>query len=130
MADIFISYSQKLPEPTESLASDLGARGYAYWYDTRLLPTDVFWRVIMKRITDAKAVIVIWSRPAVDSDWVYSEAKLAHEQGKLICVRTEDVPPQAVPIPFNSFNVTPISDRARIFAALGELKVPTGGMGG
>jgi WD40 repeat protein len=130
MSDVFISYSQKLPEPTESLATDLGARGYAYWYDTRLLPTDVFWRVIMKRITDAKAVIVIWSPPAVDSEWVYGEAKLAHEQKKLVCVRTEDVAPGAVPIPFNGYNVSPLTDRARIFAALEALKVPATGKGG
>jgi hypothetical protein len=117
MSDVFISYSQKLPEPTEGLATDLGARGYAYWYDTRLLPTDVFWRVIMKRITDAKAVIVIWSPPAVDSEWVYGEAKLAHEQKKLVCVRTEDVAPGAVPIPFNGYNVSPLTDRARILLA-------------
>ena len=130
MSDVFISYSQKLPEPTEGLATDLGARGYAYWYDTRLLPTDVFWRVIMKRITDAKAVIVIWSPPAVDSEWVYGEAKLAHEQKKLVCVRTEDVAPGAVPIPFNGYNVSLLTDRARIFAALEALKVPATGKGG
>jgi WD40 repeat protein len=130
MSDVFISYSQKLPEPTEGLATDLGARGYAYWYDTRLLPTDVFWRVIMKRITDAKAVIVIWSPPAVDSEWVYGEAKLAHDQKKLVCVRTEDVAPGTVPIPFNGYNVSPLTDRARIFAALEALKVPATANGG
>jgi WD40 repeat protein len=130
MSDVFISYSQKLPEPTESLAADLGAHGFAYWYDTRLLPTDVFWRVIMKRITDAKAVIVIWSKPAVDSDWVYGEAKLAHEQKKLVCVRTEDVSPHAIPIPFNGYNVSPVADRTHIFAALQKLEVPVSRKGG
>ena len=33
----------------------------------------------------AKAVIVIWSRPSIDSEWVYAEAKLAHDTKKLVC---------------------------------------------
>lgn len=130
MSDVFISYSQLQPEPTEGLASDLGGQGYNYWYDTRLLPKDKFWRVIMKRITDAKAVIVIWSPPAIDSDFVYAEAKLAHEQNKLICVRTAEVASAQVPIPFNIYNVTPVADRARIYGALQALGVPASGRGG
>lgn len=115
MADVFISYSQKLPEPTEQLAVDLKAQGYAYWFDTRFLPSDVFWRVIMKHMTDAKAVIVIWSPPAIDSEWVYSEAKLAHDQKKLICVGTPEISPATVPLPFNGYNVSLLTDRQRIY---------------
>jgi hypothetical protein len=66
----------------------------------------------------------------VDSEWVYGEAKLAHEQKKLVCVRTEDVAPGVVPIPFNGYNVSPLTDRARIFAALEALKVPATANGG
>lgn len=97
---------------------------------------DVFWRTIMKRITDAKAVIVIWSPPALDSEWVYAEASLAHEQGKqagqakLICLCTEDVSPATVPLPFNGMNVSPIDDRARVFASLEAMGVPTTATGG
>ena len=67
MSDVFISYSQAAPEPTLALADDLGQAGFAVWYDTKLLANDVFWRVIMKRITDAKAVIVIWSPRAIEA---------------------------------------------------------------
>jgi hypothetical protein len=81
----------------------------------------------MKRITDAQAVIVIWSQPAVESEWVYGETKLAHEQGKLICVRTADVPPMRVPIPFNGYNVSLVTDRARVYDALDRLGVRPGG---
>ena len=88
MADIFISYSQGSPEATQDLALDLTSTGYTVWFDLRLLPMDVFWKVIRDEIKAAKAVIVIWSPRATDSEWVYSEAKLAHEMKKLICVRT------------------------------------------
>lgn len=127
MADIFISYSQRAPESTVALAGDLARQGFAFWYDTSLVPSDVFWKVIMRRITDAKAVIVVWTPASVESEWVYGEAKLAHEQGKkdgrkkLICVRSGDCPIETVPLPFNSYNVSVIDDRAKIYAALAEL---------
>ncbi len=130
MADVFISYAQRAPEPTEALAADLATRGFAYWFDTRLLPTDKFWRVIMKRITDAKAVIVIWTPPAVESDWVYGEAKLAHEQGKLMCVRTLDVTPTQVPIPFNTYSLSLVTEREHVYDGLARLGVVPAAHGG
>ena len=60
MADIFISYSQGSPEATQELAVDLTSKGYTVWFDSRLLPMDVFWKVIRDEIKAARAVIVIW----------------------------------------------------------------------
>ncbi|MEM9938585.1 MAG: TIR domain-containing protein [Pseudomonadota bacterium] len=111
MADVFISYSQRAKEPTEKLVDHLSQLGLECWYDTSLVANDVFWKVIMKKITDAKAVVVIWSPPALESEWVYSEAKLAHEQKKLVCARTDDVTPGAVPLPFNGYNVCHIDEQ-------------------
>jgi WD40 repeat protein len=121
MADVFISYSQGAPEPTQALAAELTALRYPVWFDSRLLPMDVFWKVIREKITAAKAVIVIWSRPSIDSEWVYAEAKLAHDTKKLVCVRTADVSPAEVPMPFNGFNVALVTDRAKIYEALAKL---------
>ena len=92
MADIFISYSQSAPQATEDLALDLTKAGHSVWFDSKLLPMDVFWKVIRDEIKAAKAVIVIWSPRAIDSEWVYAEAKLAHDLKRLACVRTPDVP--------------------------------------
>ncbi len=121
MADVFISYAQRSPEPTEALAAQLQARGLECWYDVRLGPTDVFWKVIMQRITEARSVITIWSPAAIESQWVYAETTLAHDQGKLLCVRTEDLDPRRVPLPFNGFNVSPVSDLAKIEEGLRKL---------
>src|SRR5262245_7420689 len=92
-ADIVISYSQGAPEPTQALAADLTRLDYAVWFDSYLLPMDVFWKVIQEKIRAAKAVIMIWSPPSIGSKWVYAEAKLADDLGKLICVRTPDLSP-------------------------------------
>ena len=126
LADIFISYSQSAPQATEKLAEDLAKAGYTVWFDTRLLPMDVFWKVIRDEIKAAKAVIVIWSARAIDSEWVYSEAKLAHEMKKLICVRTAEVPAYDVPMPFNGYNVTEVGERQKIHDALEKIGLKAG----
>lgn len=118
MAEVFISYSRQVSEPTLELATELGGHGIGCWYDAGLQPNNVFWKVIMKQITEARAVVVIWSPPALESEWVYGEAMLAHQQKKLICARTEDVDPSAVPLPFNGYNVTLVKQRAPILKAL------------
>jgi WD40 repeat protein len=126
LADIFISYSQGSPEATQELALDLTSKDYTVWFDSRLLPMDVFWKVIRDEIKASKAVIVIWSPRAVDSEWVYAEAKMAHEMKKLICVRTPDVQAFDVPMPFNGYNVTPVGERAKIYEALTKIGLTAG----
>jgi len=127
LADIFISYAQKAPEPTKTLAADLARLKYEYWFDERLLPVEVFGQVINERIDKAKAVITIWSGPALKSKWVYAEALRADDQGKLLNLHTPDVRPGSIPVPFNAGHISPIGDRTAIYQALAQLGVyPTG----
>src|SRR5262245_50390544 len=126
MADVFISYSQGAPEPTQELAADLTKQRYAVWFDSRMLPMEVFWRVIQEKIRAAKAVVVIWSPPSITSEWVYAEAKLAHDLRKLICVRTPDLHPADVPLPFNGYNVSLVSEREKIYESLTRLGAQPG----
>jgi formylglycine-generating enzyme required for sulfatase activity len=119
MADIFISYSKKHAQLTEDLARDLEAEGYTTWWDTGLLPDDVFFpETIRAEIAAAKAVIVIWAEHSIASRWVYSEATEGDKQGKLLQVRDAALDPHRAPMPFNSGNIPPVADRAKIFAAL------------
>jgi WD40 repeat protein len=128
MADVFISYSQTAPEPTQELAADLTAKRYAVWFDSRLLPGDAFWQVIEDKIRAAKAVIVIWTKAALTSRGVRAEAQLAYDLNRLICLRVPEVVASEVRLPFNALEQTLISDRAKIYAKLAELNVrPEGG---
>ena len=127
MADIFISYAQKAPEPTKTLAADLARLKYEYWFDERLLPMEVFGQVINERIDKAKAVITIWSQPALKSKWVYAEALRARrsrqtaERAHTRCkARQHSGAVQAG-------HITPIEDRTAIYEALTRLGVyPSG----
>jgi WD40 repeat protein len=128
LADIFISYAQKAPEPTQSLAAELAALKYSVWFDQRLLPIDTFVEVINTELDAAKAVITIWTPSALDSRWVKAEASRADRKRKLINVHTPDVDPGDLPVPFNIANVTPITNRKKIYEALAKLGVHPGGI--
>jgi formylglycine-generating enzyme required for sulfatase activity len=128
MADIFISYSKKHSQLTEALARDLEAEGYTTWWDTNLLPDNVFFpETIRTEIKAARAVIVIWAEHSVTSRWVYSEATEGDEQDKLLQVRDEALDARLVPMPFKAGNISIVSDRAKILAALARLGVTPSG---
>jgi hypothetical protein len=121
MADIFISYSKEEGEHTRALAAELEASGFSVWWDTSLAPGEAFGRVIREEVEKAKAVIVIWSRDALKSDWVLWEATRAHQRRVLIPLRTEDVEIHEIPPPFSVFQIELVSNRVAISAALAKL---------
>src|SRR5262249_15858652 len=129
MADVFISYSKQHAQLTQALARDLEAEGYTTWWDTGLLPDDVFFpQTIRTEIKAAKAVIVVWAEHSVNSEWVYSETDLGRKEGKVLQVCDEGLDVEQVPMPFTSGNISLVTDRAKVFAALARLGViPSGG---
>ncbi|MGO9484760.1 MAG: TIR domain-containing protein [Rhodomicrobium sp.] len=127
MADIFISYAQKAPEPTQALAAELAALKYSVWFDQRLLPIDTFIEVINTELDASKAVITIWTPPAFESRWVKAEALRAFDQNKLLNLHTPDAKPERIPVPFNAAHISPIADRKAMFEALAKLGVHPGG---
>jgi formylglycine-generating enzyme required for sulfatase activity len=95
--DVFISYKREERHIAEALAEALARRGYQLWWDAELLPGDRFADAIMAVIKRAKAVVVLWSRQAVASDFVRAEAREADKQNKLIPIRLDDCD---LPLPF------------------------------
>ena len=95
--DVFISYKREERDVAKALAEALARRGYKVWWDIELLPGDRFVDAIMAVIERAKALIVLWSRQAVASDFVRAEAREAYEEKKLIPVRLERC---RIPLPF------------------------------
>jgi hypothetical protein len=123
MADIFISYAKVDRAVTERLAGQLEARGYSVWWDTALVPGDSFREVIQEELKKARAAIVVWTRGAVKSDWVVSEAGRARARGILIPVRHKDVTADDIPQPFEVLHTVVVTDLAAIEAALQKLGV-------
>ena len=118
MADVFISYSKKSPEPTKLLATDLEAKGYQVWWDTRLISGQQFDDVIRDELEKADAVIVIWTSQSVKSNYVRMEAGIAWAWEKLIPVRVADLEVGEIPGPFREFQTDDVADFDRVILAL------------
>ncbi len=84
MADIFISYAAADRERARDLAQTLGAHGWSVWWDRDIPFGEPFDRVIERELDGARAVIVLWSKVSVESDWVRNEARRGLKRDVLI----------------------------------------------
>jgi tetratricopeptide (TPR) repeat protein len=98
MADVFLSYGHSSHASARRISSALETAGYSVWFDEGIPAHRPFSEVIEEQLESARAVIVLWSREAVQSQWVRSEANRARETGRLIQVRLDDV---RLPMPFD-----------------------------
>ncbi len=118
MADIFVSYSKSDRALCARLAACLEAQGYTVWWDKSLKAGDEFRDEIVKELAKARAVIVIWTKTSVASDWVRSEAGRAKADGKLIPVRTSDIDYKTIPPPFDVLHTEIATNEELIRAAV------------
>jgi TPR repeat protein len=93
MADVFISYSRADRDRAQQLARALQARGIDVWWDPELLPGEEYSKKIAGVLAKAKAIIVIWSRASVESNWVMDEAAVGSKRSNLVPVLFDAVEP-------------------------------------
>lgn len=93
MADVFISYASGDRERAGRLATSLEARGWTVWWDRKLLAGQSYDQAIEREIEAAKAVVVLWSRASLSSEWVKNEAGAAAERDVLVPAFIDDVRP-------------------------------------
>ena len=98
MAEIFISYARAGESQALRVARAVIAAGYDAWWDSHLPVHRGYSKVIEEHLAAAGAVLVLWSKDALDSDWVRAEAEVAREADKLVQVALDGVLP---PLPFN-----------------------------
>jgi adenylate cyclase len=99
MSDVFISYARSTATQAHAVAEGLRALGYSVWLDDDLPAHKPYGEVIEERLAAAKAVVVIWSGEAVKSQWAFSEANRARENGKLVQLSLD---PTRLPMPFDT----------------------------
>jgi glucokinase len=97
MADVFISYAREDQKYAEKLANILRGGDLSVWWDrglskgdSGLTPGDDFRKKIADELEASKCVVVLWSKQAVESDWVPNEASMALKLGVYIGARIED----------------------------------------
>jgi hypothetical protein len=108
MTDIFISYKREDRAKVETLAQDLKAEGFEVWWDTDLAIGTSYSKSISQELETAKAVVVVWTKSSISSDWVQEEATRGKQRNVLVPVRLDVVEP---PIGFGMFQTADLSNR-------------------
>lgn len=98
MSQVFISYARSTEAVAKTAGEQLRRSGYEVWRDDELPAHRFYSDVIEERLREAKAVVVLWSKEAIKSQWVRAEADFAREAGTLVQMSIDGVTP---PIPFN-----------------------------
>jgi hypothetical protein len=84
MPHVFLSYKREDLKAASRLLYALRAEGLEVWWD-RDIPTGAPWEAtIEKALAESAVVLVCWSKAAVASENVRSEARWAREQERLI----------------------------------------------
>ncbi len=113
MRDIFISYSTKHRGLTQALAVAIEAvyGAGSVWWDHALESWGGDVEIqIRNSLHEARAILVIWTREAGESDWVKSEAGRANRDGKLVNVLGPGVTWRDVPSPFDLYHFKNFDD--------------------
>src|SRR5262249_5871480 len=100
MPDIFISYKSEERAFAERLATRLTEAGYDVWWDAALLAGQRFEDEIARVLREARVAVILWSRLAVQSNWVKDEAADALSQGKALPAIIDDITHDALPLTF------------------------------
>ncbi len=98
MPGVFISYCRPSAHVAEQVSAALSAQGYEVWRDDQLPAHRAYGDVIEEKLRTARAVVVLWSSDACQSQWVRAEADYARQAGTLIQASLDGTIP---PLPFN-----------------------------
>ena len=81
---IFLSYAHADAKRAQQLASALTARGYTVWWDNLIEGGAQFAKSIRAALEAADAVVVLWSKSSIESDWVADEAAQGRDRKRLV----------------------------------------------
>jgi uncharacterized membrane protein YhaH (DUF805 family) len=93
MADVFISYSREDRPHADQVARGLAALGLEAFWDTEIPPGQTWADYIEGKLSQCKAVVVLWSEHSTKSQWVREEARMGRDKSKLIPAMLDGTPP-------------------------------------
>ena len=124
---VFVSYKRERRKVAALLVARLRRLGIPVWWDQDIAATGPFRDVIERKLDGARAVIVLWCKGAIGSDFVRAEASHALGQGKLVNTHCSDItrPGRQLPKPFGETHSVRADDIPAIATALHSLGVPS-----
>lgn len=93
MADVFLSYAREDAVRADQVARGLQAAGLDVFWDNEIPPGQTWADYIEQKLTQCKALIVLWSEHSTKSQWVREEARLGRDKSVLIPVMIDNVQP-------------------------------------
>jgi TolB-like protein/tetratricopeptide (TPR) repeat protein len=103
---VFLSYARADQAQATRLAETLKAAGLDVWWDTLIEGGAAFAKSIEAALESCNAVVVMWSRTSVASDWVLDEAARGRDLRKLVPVSLDGTLP---PIGFRQYQSVDLS---------------------
>jgi len=92
MADVFLSYAREDLARAQQVASGLQANGLDVFWDSEIPPGATWADHIEMKLSQCKALVVLWSAESTKSQWVREEARMGRDKGVLIPVMIDNVP--------------------------------------
>lgn len=103
---LFLSYARVDRVIAEKLGKALATNGFEVWWDALIEGGAVFTNSIETALDSADAVIVIWSKTSVQSDWVRDEAGRGRDRKRLVPVTIDGSEP---PLGFRQYHTINLS---------------------
>lgn len=107
MTDVFISYKREERARCVAIYNALVDLKLSVWFDAHIEPGTSFDREIEREVRTAKAILVLWSELACDSDWIRAEARTGKQGERLVAARLDDCLP---PLEFASVQAVDLFD--------------------
>lgn len=103
---VFLSYAHADQAQAQRLANMLQRSGLTVWWDALIEGGSSYATTIKDALAAADAVIVLWSRQSVESDWVRDEAAQGRDRRRLVPLSLDGTPP---PLGFGQIQMIDIS---------------------
>jgi TolB-like protein/Flp pilus assembly protein TadD len=111
---VFLSYARADQAQATKLAKALEESGLDVWWDALIEGGAAFAKSIEAALESCDAVVVVWSKTSVASDWVLDEAVRGRELRKLVPVSLDGTLP---PLGFRQYHSIDLSRRHGDFPA-------------
>ncbi len=103
---VFISYARADQAQATKLAKALEQAGLEVWWDALIEGGAAFAQSIEAALENCNAVVVVWSKSSVASDWVLDEAAKGRDLRRLVPISLDGTPP---PLGFRQYQSIDLS---------------------
>ncbi len=106
MSDIFISHKAEEADAAARLVKRLRELGYDVWSAAELNAGEHFETEITARLDASRAVVVLWSKRAIESEWVRAEAEAARRRGIVVPAVIDDLSLEKLPLLYRNMHIS------------------------